>query len=85
MKVEGMVASSPGDGALFGARARLIGLALNAQVHNVISANSAVIHLNIPGPKRYGVPLGHSETCLAHSRCLLRGGKMKSARMLMDR
>jgi hypothetical protein len=50
MKVEGMVAHAPGHGALLRGYRGLIGLALNAQVHDVISANSAVVDHNIPGP-----------------------------------
>ncbi len=52
------IARSPGDGALFrGARGRIVGLALDAHVHNVIPADGAVIHLNVPGPERNCIPL----------------------------
>jgi hypothetical protein len=47
------IAFSPGHGALFGVSTDgsgigLIGLAFNAQVHDMITANSAVVDLDIP-------------------------------------
>jgi hypothetical protein len=35
----------------------LICLTLDAQVHDMVSAYSAVVHDNVPGPQRNGVPL----------------------------
>jgi hypothetical protein len=51
------IADTPGDGAFFARGRRLVGLALNAQVHDVITADGAVVDDNVPGPESYGVPL----------------------------
>jgi hypothetical protein len=51
------IADTPGDGALFARGRRLVGLALNAQVHDVVTADGAVVDDNVPGPESYGVPL----------------------------
>jgi hypothetical protein len=37
--------------------AGLVSLAFNAQVHDVVAANSAVVNLDVPGPERHRVPL----------------------------
>ena len=47
------VALTPGHGTLVivpgdGCCARLVGLALDAQVHDVISADGTVVHLDVP-------------------------------------
>ena len=57
MKVEGVVAHAPGNGALRRCSASLISLALDAEVHDVVPADGAVVHHDVPGPQRYGVPL----------------------------
>lgn len=51
------VADAPGDGALFARGRCLVGLALDAEVHDVVAANSAVVDNNVPGPESDGVPL----------------------------
>ena len=40
-----MVANTPGNGALFRGGTGLVGLAFNAQIHNVVAADGAVIDL----------------------------------------
>jgi len=35
----------------------LIGLALNAQVHDVVAANGASVDHDVPGPEGDGIPL----------------------------
>jgi len=45
VKVKGVVARAPGHRAVFGARRRLVGLALDAQVHDVVAADGAVVDL----------------------------------------
>lgn len=35
----------------------MIGLAFNAEVHDVVATNGAVVDDNIPGPESHGVPL----------------------------
>lgn len=47
VKVEGMVAHAPRYCALFTGRWRLVCLTFNAKVHNVITANSAVVDNNV--------------------------------------
>ena len=42
----------------------LVGLALDAQVHDVVPADGAVVHHDVPGPQRYRVPLLHLEPLL---------------------
>ena len=37
-------------------RAHLICLALYAEVHDVVAADGAGLHLDVPGPQRTGVP-----------------------------
>ena len=64
VEVEGVVAHAPRDGALLGGRRRLVGLALDAEVHDVVAADGAVVHHDIPGPQRHGVPLLHLEPLL---------------------
>lgn len=50
MEVEGMVAHSPGGGALFLRVSNLVCLALDARLHDVALANRAVVdvHVYIP-------------------------------------
>ena len=57
MEVEGVVADTPGDGALLCGGGRLVGLALDAQVHDVVTADGAVVDDDVPCPERDGVPL----------------------------
>jgi hypothetical protein len=57
VEVEGVIADAPCDRALLGGGRRLVGLALDAQVHDVVAANGAVVDDDIPGPKGDGVPL----------------------------
>ena len=57
MEVEGVVADTPCDGALFGGGGRLVGLALDAQIHDVVAADGAVVDDDIPGPECNGIPL----------------------------
>ena len=75
-----MVTHPPGHGALLTGSAGLVGLALDAQVHDVVAgkvpvifhsnliqtlpANCTVIHHNVPGPESHGVPLLHLEPLL---------------------
>jgi hypothetical protein len=35
----------------------LVGLAVDAQVHDVVTADGAVVDDDVPGPERNGVPL----------------------------
>ena len=64
MEVKGVVTHAPGHGALLAGGAGLVGLALDAQVHDVVPADGAVVHHNVPGPQSNGVPLLHFEPLL---------------------
>lgn len=51
------VADAPGDGALLARSRSLVCLALDAEVHDVVTANGTVINDNVPCPESYCVPL----------------------------
>ncbi len=57
------IAYPPSYRALLARSRCLIRLALDAQVHDVVTANGAVVDDNIPGPESYGVPLEERERC----------------------
>jgi len=61
VEVKGMVAHPPSDGALLGGGGGLIGLALDAEVHDVVATDGAVVDDDVPGPEGNGVPLLHLE------------------------
>mmetsp|Transcript_13236 Transcript_13236/g.33618 ORF Transcript_13236/g.33618 Transcript_13236/m.33618 type:complete len:211 (+) Transcript_13236:179-811(+) len=65
VEVEGVVAHAPRDCALVRGGARLVGLALDAQVHDVVPADGAVVHHDVPRPERDRAPLLHHEALLA--------------------
>ena len=54
------VADTPGDGALFTRCRCLICLALDAEVHDVVSADGAVVDDDVPSPQSDRVPLSSS-------------------------
>lgn len=51
------IANPPSNGALFACGRRLVGLALDAEVHDMISADGAVIDHNVPSPEGNSIPL----------------------------
>jgi hypothetical protein len=51
------VADTPGNGALFTGRGCLVGLAVDAQVHNVVTADGAVVDDDVPSPEGDCIPL----------------------------
>lgn len=57
MEVERVVANTPCYSAFLTGSGCLVRLALDTEVHDVISANGTIIDDNIPCPKSYGVPL----------------------------
>lgn len=57
VEMESMVARSPSHIALFGPSFFLVGLALNAVVHEVVPTNCARILFSLPFPHGHGVPL----------------------------
>merc|ERR1712188_67685 len=64
VEVEGVVAHAPGHRALHARRARLVRLALDAEVHDVVPADGAVVDDYVPRPERDGVPLFDLEPLL---------------------
>ena len=62
VEVEGVVAHPPGHRALLRGGRRLVGLAFDAQVHDVVAANGAVVHHDVPSPKCDRVPFLHFES-----------------------
>lgn len=51
------VADSPSHRALLRRSRSLVGLAVNAKVHDVVAADSAVVDNDVPCPQGNGVPL----------------------------
>jgi hypothetical protein len=51
------VADAPGNGALLARGGGLVRLALDAEVHDVVTADGAVVDDNVPGPESHCVPL----------------------------
>lgn len=64
MEVKGVVARAPRDGTLPCTIRLLVGLTFNAKIHDVVSANRASIHLDVPRPQSNGVPLFDFKTRL---------------------
>ena len=54
----------PGHSALLAGGTRLVGLTLDAQVHDVVPADRAVVHLDVPGPEGHSIPLAHLKSFL---------------------
>jgi hypothetical protein len=67
------IADSPRDGALLACGGGLVGLAVDAQVHDVVAADGAVVDDDVPGPERDGVPLADIRVSLwfLFERCAL--------------
>jgi hypothetical protein len=61
------IADTPGDGALLARSGSLVGLALDAEVHDVVTADGAVVDDDIPSPESYSVPLGAVSTLIIMS------------------
>jgi len=65
MKVERMVAYTPRHSALLAGCRSLVCLTLNAEIHNMVSADGAVVHDYVPSPESHGVPLLDFESLFA--------------------
>lgn len=71
MKMIGVVAHAPCDVALFRDGAVFVRLAFDARLHDVISANGAIIHDNVCAAARSHVscrraPFGKALHCVPH-------------------
>ena len=51
------VTDPPSHCALFARGGSLVGLAVDAQVHDVVAADGAIVDDDVPGPEGDGVPL----------------------------
>ena len=56
MEVEGVVAHSPGGGAVILAFSHLRGLTVDTGLHDVVLADGAVVYMDVPSPESDGVP-----------------------------
>jgi len=65
VKVESVITDSPSDCAFLTRGRSLVGLAFDAQVHDVVSADSTVIDDDIPCPESNSIPLLDFKTFLA--------------------
>ena len=78
--MEGVVAHSPGRRALVLHVRDLVGLAIDAGLHDVVLADGAVIDVHVPGPQGDSVPLFDLESFLCgrlyHCRCCGQFGKI---------
>ena len=54
--MESMIANSPRNNALFGWLLILVGLTIDAWLHNVTFANGAVFYFDVPWPESYSSP-----------------------------
>ena len=57
MEVESMIAHTPSRLAVVLRIGHLVGLTVNAWIHNVVLADGAVVGGDIPSPKGNGIPL----------------------------
>ena len=64
MEMESMIADSPRLVALLLGVGDLIGLAVNTGLHDMVSADGAVVNVDVPGPQSHCVPLFHFESSL---------------------
>jgi len=71
MEMECVVTDAPSDCTLFTGGGGLVCLALDAEIHDMISADSAVVNNDIPRPKGNCVPLLDLEALLAFSDLVL--------------
>lgn len=55
------VADTPGNSALLAGSGGLVGLAVDTEVHDVVSADGAVVDNDVPGPQGNGIPLSTEE------------------------
>lgn len=64
MEMEGVITHAPSHSALFTRSRGLIGLTLDAEIHDVIPTDGAVVHHDIPGPQGHGIPFFHLESAI---------------------
>lgn len=59
------IANAPRDSTFFARGGGLVSLALDTEVHDVVTADSAVVNNYVPGPESYSVPLCHVSPALS--------------------
>ena len=57
--MERVVADPPRLVALFLGVGDLVALAFDARLHNMVSADGAVVYVDVPGPERHCIPFLH--------------------------
>lgn len=65
MEVEGMITDTPSHGTLLTGGRSLVGLALDAQIHDMVSADGTVVDDDIPSPESNCIPLLYFKSLLA--------------------
>jgi len=65
MEVESVIADTPRGVAFFRGRGDLVGLAVDAQIHDVVPADGAVVYDDVPSPERDSIPLLNLESLLS--------------------
>ena len=64
MEVESVVADAPSLIALLLGVGDLVSLAIHTGLHDMVPADGAVVDVDVPGPKRHGIPLSHFKSLL---------------------
>ena len=72
--MEGVVTHAPSHRALFARRRSLVGLTLDAVIHDVVATDGAVVDHDVPRPESDGVPFLHLESLLVGLGGAGRGG-----------
>ena len=62
MEVEGVIADAPSLVAFLLRVGNLVSLTVHAGLHDVISADSTVINMDVPCPKRHSIPFLYLES-----------------------
>ena len=62
MEVEGVIAHTPGLVTFFLAVGDLVSLTVYTGLHDMVTADSAVIDMDVPGPESDGVPFFNFES-----------------------
>lgn len=75
------IADTPSHRALLARGRSLVGLAVDAQVHDVVATDGAVVNHDVPGPERHGVPLLLSVSLIV--LCHTRGARFEWCRTFL--
>jgi len=64
VEVESMIARAPCNSTVIDAGTAVVGLTLDAEVHDVIATYGTAVHYQVPRPQTHGVPTLHLEQLL---------------------